>query len=79
MHPFGIAYWEGGDMVYFPGGSTPIVLTDSYSVNKIIIFLDVFVQSSYYKGNKVSFKAHTTNNYLKNKCNRLYLFDSLSI
>ena len=79
MHPFGIACWEGGDIVYFPGGSTPIVLTDSCSVNKIIIFLDVFVQSSYYKGNKVSFKAHTTNNYLKNKCNRLYLSDSLSI
>ena len=77
MHPFGIAYRGEGGIVYFPGGSTPIVSIDCYSVNKIIIFLDVFVLSTYYKGNKASFKAHTTNNYLENKCNRLYLVDSL--
>ena len=38
---YGATLWDsvGGYVVYFPGGSTPIVLINSYSVNKIIIFL----------------------------------------
>jgi len=50
-----------GYIVYFPGGSTPIVSIRSTFVNKIIIFLDVYVLSTYYIGNKASFKASATN------------------
>jgi len=66
---YGASLWDSviggrGDIVYFPGGSTPIVSINCYSVNKIIIFLDVFVLSTYYIGNKVSFKAHATKHIL---------------
>ena len=53
--------WVVGYTLYFPGGSTPIVSIRSTFVNKIIIFLDVYVLSIYYIGNKASFKASATN------------------